>query len=134
MWDARTQMPPDGARRRGGQQLATLSRLAQERFTSEQMGRLLDAAEVDVEGEDAGRYRVRAVRRRARPMPWHAASPRPWSGAWPSARPPPRKPGRGQANNDFARFAPELETMVRLNSMAAAIGYTDHPYDALLLQ
>ena len=60
-WDARTQMPPGGAETRG-QQLATLSRLAQERFTGDQMGRLLNAAEVDVEGEDPDTYRVRAVR------------------------------------------------------------------------
>ena len=46
-WDARTQMPPGGAETRG-QQLATLARLAQERFTGDQMGRLLNAAEVDV--------------------------------------------------------------------------------------
>jgi len=46
-WDARTQMPPGGAETRG-QQLATLSKLAQDRFTGEQMGRLLKAGEIIV--------------------------------------------------------------------------------------
>jgi carboxypeptidase Taq len=44
-----------------------------------------------------------------------------------------------KANNDFARFAPDLEVMVRLNrELASAIGYDSgpggHPYDALVLQ
>ena len=60
-WDVRTQMPPEGSWTRG-QQLATLTRLVQERFASDHMGRLLDAAEAEVRGEDADSYRVRAVR------------------------------------------------------------------------
>ena len=43
-WDGRTQMPPGGAATRG-EQLATLTRIAQERFTGATMGRLLDGAE-----------------------------------------------------------------------------------------
>jgi len=134
-WDARTQMPPGGAETRG-QQLATLSRLAQERFTGEQMGRLLNAAEVDVEGEDPDSYRVRAVRSAREAYAVARRIPAALVGeiavrkataqeAWIAAK----------ANNDFARFAPELETMVRLNQeLASAIGYTDHPYDAMVLQ
>ena len=135
-WDARTQMPPGGAETRG-QQLATLSRLAQERFTGEQMGRLLNAAEVDVEGEDPNSYRVRAVRSAreayavARRIPTSlvgeiAVRKATAQEAWIAAK----------ADNDFSRFAPELEIMVRLNQeLAAAIGYAGgHPYDAMLLQ
>jgi carboxypeptidase Taq len=134
-WDARTQMPPGGAETRG-QQLATLSRLAQERFTGAQMGRMLNAAEVDVEGEDPNSYRVRAVRSAreaysvARRIPTAlvgemAVRKATAQEAWIEAK----------ANNDFARFAPELEIMVRLNKeLASAIGYDGHPYDALMLQ
>ena len=134
-WDVRTQMPPDGSWTRG-QQLATLTRLVQERFASDHMGRLLDAAEAAVRGEDADSYRVRAVRstREAytivRRVPaalvgelavQRAVGQRVWEEAKPA--------------NDFARFAPNLKTMVALSrELADAIGYTAHPYDALLLQ
>ena len=43
-WDQTTYMPPGGAPARG-RQLATLSRLAHERFVEAETGRLLDAAE-----------------------------------------------------------------------------------------
>src|SRR5689334_21937907 len=59
-WDARTQMPPGGAETRG-YQLATLSRLAQERFISDKTARLLDAAEKDVVDEPPESYRLRSV-------------------------------------------------------------------------
>jgi carboxypeptidase Taq len=42
-WDQTTYMPPGGAPARG-RQLATLSRLAHERFTEAETGRLLDQA------------------------------------------------------------------------------------------
>ena len=60
-WDGRTQMPPGGAATRG-EQLATLTRIAQERFTGATMGSLLDGAEAEVQGEEGDSYRVRAVR------------------------------------------------------------------------
>ena len=134
-WDVRTQMPPAAAETRG-QQMATLTRIVQERLASAQMGRLLDHAEAEIRADAPDSYRVRAVRSvRAA----HAISqrvPPALSGelavqravgqrVWEEAKP---------ANN-FARFAPHLKTLLRLNrELADAIGYTDHPYDALLLQ
>jgi carboxypeptidase Taq len=41
-WDGRTQMPPGGATTRGSQ-LATVTRIAQERFTSAKTNRLITA-------------------------------------------------------------------------------------------
>ncbi len=134
-WDMRTQMPPEGAATRG-QQLATLSRLAQERFTSATMGDLLDRAAAAVQSEAPDSYRVRAVRS-ARdayaiagriPMALvselaerKAVAQRAWEEA--------------KAESNFAHFAPHLSVMVRLNrELADAVGYTDHPYDAMLLQ
>jgi carboxypeptidase Taq len=49
-WDGRTQMPPGGAAARGSQ-LATVTRIAQERFTSAETGRLIARAEDDVAGD-----------------------------------------------------------------------------------
>ena len=100
------------------------------------MGRLLNAAEVDVEGEDPDSHRARAVRSAreaysvARRIPTAlvgemAVRKATAQEAWIAAK----------ANNDFARFAPELEIMVRLNKeLASAIGYDGHPYDELMLQ
>ena len=48
-WDQATYMPPGGAEARG-RQLATLAKLAHEKFTSPAIGKLLD--EVRSDGED----------------------------------------------------------------------------------
>ena len=134
-WDVRTQMPPGGSWTRG-QQLATLTRLFQERFAADSMGRLLDAAEAEVRGEDADSYRVRAVRSTRAAYTIVCRVPAALVGelavqrtvgqrVWEEAKPA----------NDFARFAPHLKTMVALSrELADAIGYDAHPYDALLLQ
>lgn len=135
IWDSRTQMPVEGATTRG-QQIATLTSLAQERFTSDSMARLLDQAEAEVAGEDADSARVRSVRSArdactiARRIPValvgemaerKAVAQQAWAEA--------------KAANDFAHFLPHLSHMVRLNrDLAEAIGYTEHPYDAMLLQ
>ncbi len=134
-WDARTQMPPGGVETRG-RQMATLTRLAQERFTSDEMARLLDAAERETRDEDEDSYRVRALRQTreqygiARRLPAGLLSDmaelRPVAQqVWAEAR----------ARADFVRFAPYLERTLALSRrLADAIGYADHPYDALLLK
>lgn len=134
-WDGRTQMPPGGAMTRG-YQLATVTRMAQERFTSDEMGRLIAAAAAEVAGDPADSYRVRAVYQAreaydlARRVPTDlmtaiaelkTVSQQIWAEA--------------KAANDFPRFAPYLEQMLDLQRrLADAIGYTEHPYDALLLR
>jgi carboxypeptidase Taq len=61
-WDQATYMPPGGAEARG-RQMATLSRLAHEKFTSAEVGRLLDdlqpyAASLPYDSDEAGLIRV----------------------------------------------------------------------------
>lgn len=132
-WDGRTQMPTGGAETRGSQ-LATVSRLAQELFAGDQTARLLEGAEAAVSAEDPDSYRVRAVRQVreayqiARRIPaalvaeiaaLKPASQQIWAAA--------------KSANDFLAFAPYLERMMGLNRrLAEAIGYAEHPYDALL--
>ncbi|MEZ4559611.1 MAG: hypothetical protein R2854_24755 [Caldilineaceae bacterium] len=73
--------------------------------------------------------------RRVPPMTWRATFPPRWPWPWPNARPWPNALGGGQARQRLARFAPHLSAMVELNrELADAIGYLEHPYDALLLQ
>lgn len=132
-WDLQTQMPPQGAEPRSNQ-LGLLARLAHEMFTAEETGRLLGAAETDVQGlpdESDDVRMVRTARRDfdqqvkiptalAEEMSKHAAVSQE---VWAKAR----------ANNDFAAFAPYLEKTYRLVRQAVEhLGYTDDPYDALI--
>ncbi|HLH15279.1 MAG TPA: hypothetical protein VKV16_10855, partial [Solirubrobacteraceae bacterium] len=59
-WDQATKMPPGGASTRA-QQLATLERLAHERFTSERTGALIAAAEQELAAGDGDPVRARVV-------------------------------------------------------------------------
>jgi len=132
-WDARTQMPTGGAETRG-QQLATLSSLAQERLTGDSLKDALVQAEREVSAADIIQTRtVQSVREavglfeRIPPaLTAELARLKTVSqDVWAEAR----------KKSDFGLFAPYLEQMVTLNQrLAGAIGYTDHPYDALLQQ
>lgn len=134
-WDARTQMPPGGATTRG-QQLATLSKLAQEHFTSETTARLIDAAWDDVHDEPDDSLRKRAVQHARRyyeivkRIPTHlierkAALAPTSEHVWAEAK----------ANNDFAAFKPYLKQMLELvTEQAHAVGFAEHPFDALVFE
>jgi carboxypeptidase Taq len=133
VWDSRTMMPPGGAAARG-RQIATLTRLARDLICDDEMLRRLEGAEREVaiagaaESDQAAVGQVREavdahlrippelVERRA--ILQAAATP-----AWVEAR----------TTGEFARFEPFLaETMALVRAQADAIGWRDHPYDALL--
>jgi carboxypeptidase Taq len=133
-WDQRTYMPPGGAVGRS-EQLSTVQRLAHEHFTSDEIGRLLEqTASLAVEGdENDDACLVRRTRQdyeRARKLPneFVAEMTRARSlanQAWQEAR---RKA-------DFHMFQPYLETMFDFAKRSAEyLGYSEHPYDALLDQ
>ena len=134
-WDARTQMPPRGVETRG-LQMATLTRLAQERCTSETTARLLDAAEREVAGGADDDYRVRAVRQTRAQYEVALRIPTELLGELAAVRPLAQQVwAEARAHSDFARFAPYLERTLELTRrLAEAIGYAEHPYDALLLK
>lgn len=132
-WDRETYMPSAGNEART-EQLTTLSSIAHEMFTGNEMGDLLAAAELeqasaDYESTEASmlRYVRRAydeervfsaefVRRRSDVT---GAS----SAAWAKAR----------AEDDFASFQTHLEAVVEIAQESAEIyGYEDEKYDALL--
>ncbi|MFQ3647394.1 MAG: carboxypeptidase M32 [Anaerolineae bacterium] len=134
-WDARTQMPPGGAATRG-QQLATLSKIAQEHFTSETTARLIDAAWEEVHAEPDDSLRKRAVQHARRyydivkriptSLIERKAALAPTSEhVWAEAK----------ANNDFAAFKPYLKQMLELvTEQAHAVGFEEHPFDALVFE
>lgn len=132
-WDTRTQMPPGGADSRG-HQVATLTALARTQATGTAMADAIAAAEDACAHLPATDLRRRALARARReiailsriPAALIAESAELTSrahGAWTAAR----------AANDFAAYAPVLERVFALQrEMAEAIGYQDHPYDALV--
>ncbi|MBM1219790.1 carboxypeptidase M32 [Ponticoccus sp. SC2-23] len=132
-WDARTMMPKGGAETRS-KQLATLAVAARNLLCSDEMKRALEAAEAEVAGknEDSVEARITAQVREA--IAYHERIPTELLR---------RKTELGSATHevwaearqkaDFSMFADSLRAMVEINrEMAQAIGFEDHPYDALM--
>jgi carboxypeptidase Taq len=126
-WDQEVCMPRAGAEARG-ELRATVGRLAHERFTAEDMGALLEAAQPRDELESDV---VRVARRdydKARRVPGDlvaemARAAAAGHAAWIEAR----------AADDFAAFAPHLERNLELRRRySACFPGAAHPYDPLL--
>lgn len=134
-WDQETQLPPGAAESRA-RQMATLSRLQHEMFTSDKTAALLDSAADELQGADETSDEssmVRVVRRDYElatklPAAFVAEVTRETALAhniWTEAR----------ANNDFKKFLPALERIIELKRQEADyLGYAETPYDALLDQ
>lgn len=132
-WDARTQMPSGGVQTRG-QQIATLTSLAREIATGDDIRRAMDGARDELAAVAPSDPRQRAlaqaqkeigVLRRIPPaLIAEVAELKTLAHAsWAEAR----------AANNFNAYAPMLDRMVRMQrEMAEAIGYEAQPYDALL--
>jgi carboxypeptidase Taq len=131
-WDQRTMMPANGAAVRA-EQLATLSKLAHDLFTSDEIGRLLDdLAEYEeslpYESDEASLIRVARRdfdRERRVPADLRRDLTRAAANgyeAWVDAR----------ARSDFGSFLPFLQRNVELRQRYAECFEADEPYDALL--
>lgn len=132
-WDLETYMPAGGVEDRA-RQLATLQAAAHERFVSEKMVRLLEAAEAQVQGldydsDDASLVRVtRRDRDLAARLPKELVAEAAEAGA--SARPVWRE---ARARSDWSMFEPCMRRSVELGRrIAEATGYGERPFDALL--
>jgi carboxypeptidase Taq len=130
-WDQQVFMPPGGAEARA-EQLATLSKLAHELFTTDEIGALLaDLAGAGFDPDSDEAALVRVAQRdydKARKLPpaLVAEMSRTFSMGqqiWTKAR----------AEKDFAQFQATLAKIIDLNiQKAEAYGYQDCLYDALL--
>jgi carboxypeptidase Taq len=132
-WDQQTYMPP-GAAMAKARHLEVLSRLIHEMMTSDEMGKLIEAAKADpadTRFDSLEASLVRIARRdfdRARKLPLDlvAELTRAETFAheeWVKAR----------ATSNFRAFIPALTTLVDLKHREIACkGYQAHPYDALL--
>ncbi|NJN92856.1 MAG: carboxypeptidase M32 [Anaerolineales bacterium] len=132
-WDQQVFMPPGGAEARA-EQLATLSKISHEMFTTDEIGLLLsDLAQTDLPYDSDEASLIRVVQRdydKARKLPSSlvAEMSRTFSlgqQIWTQAR----------AKQDFAHFQEILTKIVDLNiQVAEAFGYDECLYDALLDQ
>lgn len=132
-WDQQAYMPPGGAGARAVQ-LATLQRLAHDKFTSAEVGNLLGDLEAetrDMPYEDDTVSLLRVTRReydKACRLPSAFVSELVQAtalatSAWIKAR----------EGKDWAQFEPHLERIIDLKKREAEyVGYQDHIYDALL--
>ena len=132
-WDQQVNMPPGGMKARAAQ-IGTLSRIEHDMIVSEETARLLEEAGKEIEGaaydsDEASMVRVvsQDVKEQtclptdlvARIAEMEVVGHQVWTQA--------------RADNDFAAFAPTLQKMLDLKREAADhMGYSDHPYDALL--
>ena len=134
-WDMRTQMPAGGAATRGAQ-LATLTKLAKDIFVSDKTARLLDAAEAEMTGADADAYATRALRQTRDAYELQKRIPAELVGRLAALGPESEAAWAAAKDaDDFPSFKPYLKGMLALNiELAEAIGYDDHPFDALILQ
>src|SRR5918997_3134645 len=128
-WDQQTYMPGGGVAGRA-EQMATLSRLAHEMLTDDETKGLLDASgEPDPSSEEGALIR-RALRDYERAMKLPAELVAETSRVTSLAEP---AWVRAREESDWPLFAPHLEKILALKREAAeALGYEDHPYDALL--
>ncbi len=132
-WDQQTYMPPGGAEARGNQ-LGTLNRLAHEKGTSAELGKLLEALKTSAQKMDPDSDDARLIKVAARNFDKATRIPADFVvefsqvtalayQAWVEAR----------QKSDFAVFRPHLEKLVELGHRF--VGFfppADHPYDLLL--
>lgn len=132
-WDQEVYMPPGGMPARA-EQLATLHSMAHELLTGAEAAQLLAEAEAEVAGLDYDSDEASLVRISRReydrwvklPAELVAEQARLASQAFAAWR-------EARQRNAFAIFQPLLQKTVDLNRRIADIlGYTEHPYDALL--
>jgi len=132
-WDQQVNMPPGGNEARG-QQLATLSKIAQEKFITDENGQLIEDlkqefAGADPDSDDAALIRVTARNYdKARRVPPEFISEQALVSskafeAWVEAR----------SKSNFSIFQPHLEKVVELvQRYVSFFPPADHPYDTLL--
>jgi carboxypeptidase Taq len=131
-WDRETEMPPGAAESRA-RQLAALSRIAHEMFTSDETAKLLESAASEINGDydSDPASMVRVVKQDyelATKLPSDFVAQRTKLIAlahetWVKAR----------ANSDFSQYQDTLKRIIDIALQEAEyLGYDEHPYDALL--
>ncbi|MEF2071169.1 carboxypeptidase M32 [Consotaella aegiceratis] len=132
-WDARVMMPPGGVEARG-HQYATITALARDAATGAPMRQAIDDARRELADAPPDDLRRRAVEDAAAAIAILSRIPAELveEAAELKTRAQPIW-AKARSENDFAAFAPVLARTVEVQrQIADAIGYRDHPYDALV--
>jgi len=131
-WDARTQMPSGGVATRGNQ-VSTLAALARDLVTGNEMRAAIASAQAEV-ARSGDKEAQRALEQAEMEIGILSRIPAPIvaemaelttvaHSVWADAR----------ARNDFGAYAPTLERIFGMQrKIADAVGYEEHPYDAML--
>ena len=132
-WDQQTYMPPAGGEARG-QQLATLGKIAHQKATSAEVGKLLEDLKQEFAGADPSSDEAAMIRVAARDHDKAVRVPSEFVAkqaiittkayeGWVEAR----------SKSDFSIFRPHLEKVVELvKEYISFFPPADHPYDTLL--
>jgi carboxypeptidase Taq len=132
-WDQQVNIPPKGHEARG-QQLATLSKIAHERSTSDEVGKLIEDLKKEFDGADPSSDEAAMLRVASRNYDKATRVPPEFISeqavvssrafeAW----------GEARAKSDFSIFQPHLEKVVELvKRYVSFFPPADHPYDTLL--
>lgn len=132
-WDQQVMMPSGGAEGRASQ-LATLNRLAHERFTGDEMVEALEAAREEAEGLDPDSDDARLVSEVGREIEKQRKVTSEWVSAFSRATSLGQQVWQqARADSDFASFSPKLEEILQLRrEYAGFFEPYDHIYDPLL--
>ena len=134
-WDQQTYMPQGGAEARGNQ-LATLGKISHQKFTSDEIGKLLGELEKEYEGADSDSDDLRLLKVTRHNYDQATRVPSEFVAefavvtskafeAWVEAR----------GKSDFSIFRPHLDKVVELNQRYVKFfPPANHPYDILLDQ
>lgn len=132
-WDREVNMPTGGDTARANQ-ISTLKKISHALFTSDEMGELIQAATVEINGTGHRSTEASLIRQlqrdyaRARQLPAEFVSQQAYVNSnaisiWKKAR----------ADNDFALYLPWLERIIDIaQEQAEYLGFQDERYDALL--
>lgn len=132
-WDQQVYMPP-GAAEEHGNMLGTLGKIAHEKFTSDELGKLIEALKQELPGLDPDSEEYRLIKVTAKDYDQATRVPADFiveqarvttmaHQAWAEAR----------AKNEFTLFQPHLEKILELvQRYITFFPPADHPYDTLL--
>ena len=132
-WDQQTYMPPGAAESRG-YQMATLGKIAHEKFTSDEVGQLIEAAQAEVAGADPDSDDARLVKVTAKDYDKATRVPGDFVARMSMAQAAAHEGWvEARSKSDFSIFQPHLEKLLELGQeYIAFFPPADHPYDVLL--
>ena len=132
-WDQQVKMPQGGASARA-RQLGTLSRIAHVKSTSDELGKLIEEAEKEIEGMDYESDEASIVRIAKQDYKDQTCLPTDLVVELSQATAEGHEVwAKAREANDYKAFQPTLEKIVDLTlQVAEKRGYENNPYDALL--